>query len=236
MQLTQHQRSKRKANEGFGDNRWGTNEDVILPENPKYDNLWLNKLNGQESFSTGNSLNVATFFGNKSGNDSFPKLIDEVDAVEFEDKHLTRSLIEDSLPHINKWECVIDGKLAPKQSPFDKTPRNIRNYRIPLMLKTIGFGQQLNNYKLVPLQLFERLKIIVTLNADAFFVPAQMTEYQYFGKDVFEGKKEHLSSFIPNNSRVSNEYKVTKCTLHTEQYRFSPSIHAKIMQQVSVIF
>ena len=131
---------------------------------------------------------------------------------------------DNDLPHMNNWEYVKDGRLCPVQELRNKHP-HIHTYRIPLMLKTIGFGQPLQNYKLVPLQIFGQLTIIITLNPDAFFVPVNITEHEYFG---INNKKFELDTVEPTNN-----YVVSSISLHTEQYRFDrPEIHNMLMEKV----
>jgi hypothetical protein len=237
MQLTPHQRKVRKFYEGFGDNRYGTNETIIWGKSDYIDLYKTSKVDLQNYSRSGSNINIDEYFPLKSNPsyNEFKPLIETNDISNYKSSSIARH-DKPILPHLNKWDYVINGKLSPSPIPLKDVNESKKTFRIPLMLKTIGFGQQLNNYKLVPLELFPQLTIIITLNPDAFFVPTSMTEYMYFKNDTFyknnKNEREQNTNLYNNNGEVSNSYKVTSASLLTEQYKFSPAIHASMMNVV----
>jgi hypothetical protein len=215
MQVGQKQRSRRKFFEGFGDNRYGTNETVIPG------------LNNTTSKSTMTSrLMAANLINLRSEIDI--SLMSQADVTD----HASTPDME--IPNINNWGWVKNGKLYPVNREMEATKLfpNVKHFRIPLMLKTIGFGQQLNNYKLVPLEIFGQMSIVITLNPDAFFVPFEIDEFS-----VLKNNMDMDPMYSSNINRAiteqhSNKYIVTCPLIMTEQYRFDSSIHNKIMQRV----
>ncbi len=249
LTLNKKQRRKRRDIEGFGDNRFGTNEIIIMPDHKKHPNknyaFYKNIVNVYEAFHNGET---PSYYSSFSRSDDQPPLIDKEDLRIFRSYGSTASIDEfekdkrtpydplgECLPKLNNWKHVINGKLCPCPENFSTIDekRHIRKVRLPLMLKTIGFGQQTNNYKLIPLELFGILTIVITLNPDAFFVPKNIKEYEYFKCNMIKKQDGTIlnSTELPDQE-VQRKYKVKNPTLHTEQYRFIPGVHQRIMEQV----
>jgi hypothetical protein len=214
MQVGQKQRSRRKFLEGFGDNRYGTNETVIP---------------GTNNSALGTSLMQRFELSNQGAIQA--SVVRNLGVREL-DQYAT--IPDIPLPSINEWAWVKNGKLFPvnrEQDPFKMFP-NTKKFRIPLMLKTIGFGQQLNNYKLVPLEIFGQMSIVITLNPDAFFVPFEFDEISVVKDDLANDPIYASKILSASGTPPTNKYIVTCPLIMTEQYRFDPSIHRKIMQRV----
>jgi hypothetical protein len=233
MQLTKKQRRKRKEQEGFGDNEYGTNETIIYPKatGKKFElksrAAYLNQL-------LGNNENSQYTFSHLAS-DPY-SLINANDLKAFDKNETLSTPIGINIPPLKDWKHVVDGKLCPFPFKNEKLDSliHIKNFRIPLMLKTIGFGQQTNNYKLVPLELFGILTIVITLNPNAFFVPAGLKEYEYWDADSKKNNENKLTAdHLQLSDSVDNRFKIKDPILQTEQYRFSPQIHSRILSQVN---
>lgn len=228
MSLGRNERSRRKEDEGFGTNRYGTDETIIPPLKELIDPIGYEKMKFQSIFR-GDNFSLSTAFLPRADVNSTVPFITHNDVMTFEkDKDLLLPYSK-RIPNINEWEYTINGKLAPEAtnstSFYDKVHE--KRFRIPLMLKTIGFGQQTDNYKLVPLELFGKIKIEITLNPSAFFVPVPMQEFSYFESDKFQGKSCKIE--YPN---PSNEYEIIEPRLMADSYRFNPTIHSQLINQV----
>lgn len=127
------------------------------------------------------------------------------------------------MDEINNWKYVIGGKLAPFPFTYDNDNRHKKLFKIPLCLRTIGFGIPHDNYKLIPLNLFNALKIEITINHNAFFVPKDIKKIQYLTNE---------KPIINLESKVDNLFVVKKRFLHTEQYRFKDNLHERVMDKI----
>jgi len=216
MHLTQAERKIRKVTEGFGDNSFGSNETVIPPKAAQ-------KYNAEKS----NVEILRDGYGIDPILESSIGIFDDDDVTRFHSKNTLPYYTDEPMKHLNKWDTIIDGKIAPSSMPKDFN-RNVKSFKIPIMLKTIGFGMPQNNYKLVPMEVFGSCKIIITLNPYAFFVPIRMKEYMYINKDVDKFSEPQAG----NGSKPDIGYKVKDIILHCEQYKFPQTIHDKFIDQV----
>jgi len=134
---------------------------------------------------------------------------------------------------IETWSEVIDGKL----SPFPFTPANLnkfknkRKFRVPIMLKLFGLGQGVENYKLLPMELFGLCGLHITLNPHAFFVPKERSKFNYFNSSL---NKEETQIWAGTDWGYADkrDYKIIKCTLHTEQYHYSDEFTQRFVNNV----
>ena len=243
MNLTREQRSKRKEHEGFGDNFYGTNE-TIINSKKHYFNKTIHNANHLVNEKLNNIFDPHNLSVNLVSPDSDNvkvSYLNSKDYLEYGSKVLSPDTDivkyhDWNIPFVNKWQYVLNGKLSPmpnKISDLDSM-RNVKKFRLPLMLKTIGFGQQTNNYKLVPLEFFGILTIVITMNPDAFIVPSKQTAASYFGVtdyiDADKNLKKHQSVEFENPT--VDKFIIKNCKITTEQYRFSTSIHNQLINQV----
>ena len=231
--LSRQQRAKRKHWEGFGDNAYGTNETVVFPAAHEK-KLYVEKV------------------------DNGGLMPDEI--AKLSDSRLKATKVCKDYPFMymtpysdlfgntnhNEWSGVKKGKLidprldffVPAKENLEKTKKKDLNnvtFRIPIMLKTLGFGQQLNNYKLVPLGLFGRITIVIKFNPNAFFYPVDISEEKFFSDDftpaklfehlMVDGKKEKLTE-------APIKYSVVETYIHTEQYRFDAAVTEKMYESI----
>lgn len=234
MEVTRSQRYQRRADEGFGTNEYGTDEIILYPES-KEKNFYYNEsihidnnriIEYDQQYSL-TAYGVEKFMYNVP---DFRKTVDNNHISKFPlNAKKNKDPLETPLYNCNDWNYVIDGKLSPySYKLIDAGNRNKYTFKIPLNLRTIGFGINPNNYKLIPLELFGALTIVVTLNPYAFFVPFPISEAVYFGID--SNYAEYLKEKL--EKEVTAKYYVSKATLSTKQLRFNPSIHTRIIDKI----
>jgi hypothetical protein len=149
-------RANRRENEGYGDNEWGTNETMIP---------------GTLQLEYGKAGYIVT---------EEEKKVLKIENMKHANEIHPNNLLE--------WDHVINGKLSPFPYPESDLYklRNKRNFRLPVMLKLMGLGQGVDNYKFFPLEILGYCTITIVLNPDAFFVPMERTLKTYItaGKDA----------------------------------------------------
>jgi len=161
-----------------------------------------------------------------------------------------------SYPNINDWAHVSDGKMCPL--PYSKDEENYglsfgskkkqdeqrlyaKKFKIPLFLRTIGSNIEDGSFKLLPLGVFKGgLKIVITLNPNAFFVP--YPDFTIFELDkLINGAKkndEYVSEEIDNYFRLvakdltPRKYTLDTLSLSTEQYKFDSTTVNALMSRV----
>lgn len=168
LKLSIEDRIRRRQDEGFGDNSYGTNEVSIPPKD----------IDHPKSFEV---INFAEM--------PFPnEIIPESSAQMLSQQEFPIPDYE-KLTVLNDWQYVKDGKLT-NYSAEEMYP-HIRSFKIPLMLKTIGHGIQKDNFKYVPMRVFGPLFIKIHINKYAFFVPTKITKNDYINEN-FNGIESQL--------------------------------------------
>ena len=219
MELNRSERHYRHKNEGFGYNSYGTNETVIYPKGFSYDEAVKNNSLSEKVKNIIEDVGV-TFDASELRNYARGGMLKEEEIDNFLNK--TWDLDKEPFESINKWEVVSDGKLGCIKETSDV--RNKKTFKIPIMSRVFGFGQPQRQYKLIPLNIYKSLIVVIKLNPDAFFVPVPVSKLEFFkihggGKTTEELFRESMAL-----EQVSNYYKITNAVLHTDQLIFPKSI------------
>jgi len=234
-------RKARKYFEGFGDNRYGTNE-LYIPQgkNSPLKMDFVNKIRTD----LGNDAVVDTFsvyskhpFINKNDIDLYNDMANNKSEITRNPNNYfllypKRPQEEYIIPSINEWEIVKNGKLLPSETLLGDWVkiRNEKTFRIPLNLKCLGFGIPLSQYKMIPLEIFKDLTIVIQFSTYAFFVPMAMDEYQYLQMDATSKGYEHMNNF-PNN-QASREYQMKEVYIGFDQYRWSDDVKNAMLNEI----
>lgn len=206
LKLSVEERRRRRNEEGFGDNQYGTNEISIPPAT-------INRVpvNNYPLFDEVDNLNEVVYPG-------------EVNALqEFDLPHP----IYDKFIKLDNWQYVKDGKITSFASLEDLTDKkNRRSFKIPLMLKTMGHGIQRDNFKYVPMKVFGPIFIKIYLNRYAFFVPHRIAKVHHLNQ-LYNKMEEGLDQIVSRNFELKN------VVLQYEIIEYSPHIKAELMNQVN---
>ena len=237
MELTRDQRGERRTDEGFGTNEYGTNELILHPQNSKSYNFNVMSdildYHNVESYYNAYKENGGDLGSIKTlERTDLKKTVNKDVTIKLKEQSTTmiKSFNEDVITNCNQWDYVVDGKLSPFPYGYsDVGNRNKYNFKIPLFLRSLGFGIPPNNYKLIPLELFGALTIVVTLNPYAFFVPVTISEANYF--NLYTRNEDYLKACV-NIDNPSTNYYCSKALLSTRQLRFHPAIHNRILDKV----
>lgn len=230
--LSQKERLVRHKDEGFGYNQFGTNE-IIIPGKNRVETKELTEthqyLNTIPNFNTLNDIEAMS--------PSFIKikafdLFSRSDLTFFNSSNI-RSIPSDGITmcdvsNINAWKHVINGKCSPFGELYNTMKQKINEYtfNIPLQLKTIGFGQEIQNYKLVPLVLFNNLTFQIVFNKDAFFVPIK----PLYERDYFEIRT--TPKRMKFDLEAKRDYTIKNVKLKSTQYSFPNPFHSQYINNV----
>lgn len=231
MSLTRDQRARRHEHEGFGYNSYGTNETII------YESSYNNRLVKGNPYSK--LINAYNKF--KGYRPLAEELLNNTrenttlaSAFDFEKMAGDHFYAGQNYKHINDWDVVEGGVVRPlpihKERYVENYKYNIKTFKIPLMLKSIGFGIPVNHYKLIPLILFPNMYLSIKINPDAFFVPVELNVAEFFGLGE-DGKRE---TFLREKFKmgINNLFRVNSVKLHMDQYIFHPSVHDTLISQI----
>jgi hypothetical protein len=226
LNLTLEERRLRHKNEGFGFNKYGTNEVKIAPDPKfkKYDDGVMLFNNHKNHSQVIQDIKLDTPLNAALTGSQFNSIYDKETIDSINSNNLSNLDLIGKIKSINDWDCVQNGQLCFKH----ESQNNKYKFRIPLMLRSIGFGQQLNCYKLIPLKLFNQITIVIKLNPDAFFVPFDIKEYDYLNL----GSANQIDEYLLRYPDASNSYKVLNPQLYTEQYRFEDMVLEKYIGSV----
>lgn len=210
LYIKNEDRIRRRRNEGFGINEFGTDEVRIPPKNMF---LKTSRL-ARDLSSTDEALNDVSKSDIKNAiiDGKFPNV--PIENFEYSE-----------IDKMNQWRYVIDGKISPFPQSYEtlRNQTNSKTFKIPLHLKLLGAGQEEKNYKFIPLILYNNLQILITFSKHACFVPIDLTEKEFI-KGIDRGSLPLI------NVSSENLYTIKKVTLHTTQYKFPQGFHQNYVQ------
>ena len=182
LHLNKKDRRDRRANEGFGDNEYGSNEVEIPPQlRPQitFEERLQNELNWGNPGSSRPTPNIEAknpLYIN-SGTTNMEN--------HFFQDHVPRNMdFEVKIPRIEDWTEVKDGYTRPEERDSGKIEedRHRRTFRIPLQLRTIGQAIQPDNFKYIPMAVIGPIVITITFCPEGVFIPVHVKKLDfYFG-------------------------------------------------------
>jgi hypothetical protein len=180
------------------------------------------------------NLYIIIFFGEEYLNDANYDLITKYDVVTTKPVYFYDNFGKTIDDNMNNWLEVKNGELFPKKFEVDEKI-NTRNFKIPLMLRTIGANKSQQYYKPIPLSVFNGgLRVIITLNPNAFSVYNDIKiddlKNDYFSIDKifkFTEVKNEINNGGLHNAR---KYAIKNLRLSTIQYRFDDRVTSYYMQ------
>lgn len=133
MYLSKSERLKRRQNEGFGVNKYGTDTAILWPD--------IDLFESKTTYDILQSLNI------KSDQSLHRQTEDNKDCIlpGLENKRFDLFRIKDTLQPLNSWDKVENGQLLPYPSNFLNKKSNLLHFKIPLMSRVIGawFGNNI---------------------------------------------------------------------------------------------
>ena len=215
LHLSREERKKRHENEGFGYNEFGSNETIIYNENIKKTSIINPEIMDIDKG------NVKTdYFENKDKNNMKKELVWDI------------STEQDEIYNISDWNESINGKLVPyKIEKIDEWNNqiNVKRFKIPLYLKSIGHYMSDDNYKFIPLKILGTLQITIQFDPYGVFVPVFIPKKNYF-KFIETNNIEEITPYMPNHS----ERRFILRNVHIEYnlYNFNDKVENIIYKQV----